>query len=121
LLDPGVDGIMLKWAIVTAGSCRHGMDSTGSNRVQRSHVVAWRLRKRRYKAQRLCRSSATGRSTDASRRQMRGSTFEPCKTVVRTRSTNHCSRRLCGHEPGDKPRTVRIAVPEGTSRSDTMI
>jgi len=45
---------------------------------------------------------------------MRGSTFEPGKFGVRTRSTNHFTRRLCGHELGDKPRTVRTAVPEGT-------
>jgi hypothetical protein len=97
------------------------MDYTGSNRMQRSHVVARRLHKRRYKAQRLGRSAATGRSTDASRRQMRGSTFEPGNFGVRTRSTNHCTRRQCGHKPGEKPWTVRIAVPEDISRSDTMI
>ena len=31
------------------------------------------------------------------------------------------TRRLCCHEPGDKPLTVRIAVPESIPRSHTMI
>jgi len=112
---------MLKCATVTVGSCRLGMDSTGPKSLELSHVVALKLHNRRYKAQRLGRSAVTGRSTDASRRQMRGSTFEPGTFGVRTRSTKHRTRRLCDHKPGDKPRTVRIAVSEGIWRSDTMI
>ena len=97
------------------------MDSTGPNSAHLSHVLPWGFHKLRYTAQRVGRSAATGRSTDASRCHMRGSTFESGNLGVRTRSSNHCTRRLCGRKPGDKPRTVRVAVPEGFSRSDTMI
>jgi len=111
--DTAVDGIMLKCATLTAGSCRLGMDYTGSKSLVRSDMVSLNFHKRRYKAQRLGRSAVTGRSTDASRRQMRESTFEPGTFGVRTKSIKHCTRRPCGHRPCDKPRTVRIAVSEG--------